>query len=58
MRRSADLCRLAGDVPGGRQIDIITVKNELGARGKLDAAGGPYELVRISGRVVSSVHLE
>ena len=42
----------------GRQIDIITVKNELGARGKLDAAGGPYELVRISGRVVSSVHLE
>ena len=42
----------------GRQIDIITVKNELGARGKLDAAGGPYELVRISGRVVSSVHLD
>ena len=28
----------------GRQIDIITVKNELVARGKLDAAGGPYEL--------------
>ena len=23
----------------GRQIDIITVKNELGARGQLDAAG-------------------
>ena len=36
----------------GRQIDIITVKNELVARGKLDAAGGPYELTRISGRVI------
>lgn len=42
----------------GRQIDIITVKNELVARGKLDAAGGPYELTRISGRVASAVHLE
>ena len=42
----------------GRQIDIITVKNELVARGKLDEAGGPYELTRISGRVASAVHLE
>ena len=42
----------------GRQIDIITVKNELSARGKLEAVGGPYELTRISSRVVSSAHLE
>lgn len=42
----------------GRQIDIITAKNELAARGKLEAVGGPYELTRISGLVASSAHLE
>lgn len=42
----------------GKGIDIITVKNELAARGKLDAAGGPYELTKLSGLVVSSAHLE
>ena len=42
----------------GRQIDIITVKNELVACGKLEAVGGPYELTRICNRVASSAHLE
>ena len=42
----------------GKSIDLITVKNELAARGKLDAVGGPYELTRISARVASSAHLE
>ncbi len=42
----------------GKGIDIITVKNELAARGKLDAAGGSYELTKLSGLVVSSAHLE
>lgn len=42
----------------GRQIDIITVKNELAARGKLEAVGGAYELTRISSRVASAAHLE
>ena len=42
----------------GKEIDIITVKNELKARGKLDFAGGPYELTRISSKIMSSSHLE
>lgn len=42
----------------GRDIDIITVKEELAQRGKLEAIGGPYTLARISSRVASSAHLE
>lgn len=42
----------------GRRIDIITVKEELAKRGKLEVIGGPYTLVRISGRMASSAHLE
>lgn len=42
----------------GKSIDLITVKNELAARGKLDAVGGPYTLVQLAGRVASSAHLE
>ena len=37
-----------------KSIDTITLKNELAARGKLDAVGGPYELLRISSKVSSS----
>lgn len=42
----------------GRPVDIITAKEELAARGKLDAAGGPYNLTRLCMRVASSAHLE
>lgn len=42
----------------GRKIDLLTVKEELSRCGKLEAAGGPYGLARISSRVVSSAHLE
>ena len=42
----------------GKSIDLITVRDELGARGKLDAVGGPFALTRISGQVASSAHLE
>lgn len=42
----------------GKSIDLITVKNELAVRGKLDAVGGPYELTRICAKVVSGAHLE
>ena len=41
-----------------KSIDTITLKNELAARGKLDAVGGSYELLRISSKVSSSAHLE
>lgn len=42
----------------GKAIDIITVKNELAERGKLESVGGPYELARLVGCVNSSAHLE
>lgn len=42
----------------GKAIDIITVKEELMARGKLDVVGGPYNLACVSSKVVSSAHLE
>ena len=41
----------------GQKIDIITVKEELARRGKLEFIGGPYTLAHISGRVASSAHL-
>lgn len=42
----------------GQTIDIMTVKEELVRRGKLEFIGGLYTLARISARVVSSAHLE
>lgn len=42
----------------GKSIDIITVKNELAARGTLNAVGGPFHLASISSKVASSAHLE
>lgn len=42
----------------GIQIDILTVKEELARRGKLDEAGGPYGIVQLSSKVASSAHLE
>ena len=42
----------------GKSIDLITVKNELAARGKLDAVGGPYGLAQLTMCVASSAHLE
>lgn len=42
----------------GKAIDPVTVRAELASRGKLEAVGGAYELVRLAGRVASSAHLE
>ena len=42
----------------GKVIDIITVRAELAARGKLEFVGGAFELARLLGRVASSAHLE
>lgn len=42
----------------GKAIDLVTVRAELASRGKLEAVGGAYELVRLAGRVASSAHLE
>lgn len=42
----------------GKAIDLVTVCAELASRGKLEAVGGAYELVRLAGRVASSAHLE
>lgn len=42
----------------GKQIDILTVKNELASCGNLEKVGGPYTLVRLASRVASGAHLE
>lgn len=42
----------------GQAIDIMTVKEELARRGKLEFVGGLYTLARIGTRVASSAHLE
>lgn len=42
----------------GQAIDIMTVKEELARRGKLEFIGGLYTLARIGTRVASSAHLE
>lgn len=39
-------------------IDILTVKEALQKRGKLDEAGGAYGIVRLSSKVTSSAHIE
>ncbi len=42
----------------GTKIDILTVKEELAHRGKLEEAGGPYAIVQLSSKVASSAHIE
>lgn len=42
----------------GKKIDILTVKEELAHRGKLEVVGGAYGIVKLSSCVVSSAHLE
>lgn len=39
-------------------IDILTVTDRLKKNGKLEEAGGPFEVARISGKLASSAHLE
>lgn len=42
----------------GTKIDILTVKEELARRGKLEEAGGAYNIVVLSSKVASSAHIE
>ena len=42
----------------GKKIDILTVKDALFKKGKLDAIGGPYAIAQLSSKVASSAHLE
>ena len=42
----------------GTKIDILTVKEELSHRGKLEEAGGPYGITQLSSKVASSAHIE
>ena len=41
-----------------KPIDMITVVEQLKKRGDIDAVGGPYYIAQLSGKVVSSAHLE
>lgn len=42
----------------GTKIDILTVKEELSRRGKLEEAGGAYNITLLSSKVASSAHIE
>ena len=42
----------------GIKIDILTVKEELYHRGKLEEAGGPFGITQLSSKVATSAHLE
>ena len=42
----------------GTDIDIITLKEEMARRGKLEEIGGAFYITQLSGRVASSAHLE
>lgn len=42
----------------GTEIDIITLKEEMARRGKLEEIGGPFYITQLSSRVASSAHLE
>lgn len=42
----------------GTKIDILTVKEELAHRGKLEEIGGPFTIVQLSSKVASSAHIE
>ena len=42
----------------GMKIDILTVKEELSHRGKLEEAGGAFGITQLSSKVATSAHLE
>lgn len=42
----------------GMKIDILTVKEELARRGKLEEIGGPFVIVQLSSKLASSAHIE
>ncbi len=42
----------------GIKIDILTVKEELSHRGKLEEAGGPFGITQLSSKVATSAHIE
>ncbi|MGM5631582.1 replicative DNA helicase [Apibacter raozihei] len=39
-------------------IDILTISNKLRSQGKLEAAGGDFNLIQLSNKVSSSAHIE
>ena len=42
----------------GMKIDILTVKEELAHRGKLEEAGGAFGITQLSSKVATSAHIE
>ena len=42
----------------GIKIDILTVKEELSHRRKLEEAGGPFGITQLSSKVATSAHIE
>lgn len=42
----------------GEPVDLLTVTNELKARGTLEAAGGPFYITQLTSRIASSANIE
>ena len=58
MRHQVIYAALLAMYQAGTKIDILTVKEELARRGKLEEAGGPFGITQLSSRVASSAHIE
>jgi len=41
-----------------KPVDILTVTEQLRSTGELEEAGGPFYITQLSGKVVSSAHIE
>ena len=42
----------------GEPVDLLTVTNELKTKGTLEAAGGPFYITQLTGRIASSANIE
>ena len=58
MRHQVIYAALLAMYQAGMKIDILTVKEELAHRGKLEEAGGAFGITRLSSIVATSAHIE
>ena len=58
MRHQVIYTALLAMYQAGMKIDILTVKEELAHRGKLEEAGGAFGITQLSSKVATSAHIE
>ena len=58
MRHQVIYAALLAMYQAGMKIDILTVKEELAHRGKLEEAGGAFGITQLSSKVATSAHIE